>query len=471
MRVFGIPVHVRPMFWFFTVLLGLPRSFSAQALLSLAIWVGVVFVSILVHELGHAFMMRRYRYEPWIELYGMGGATHFPESARPTPKENILISLAGPGAGFVLAAIVFVPYFFLGPRMPPVALEIVSLMLYVNLFWGVLNLMPMLPWDGGHVMKGLLDVFTKGRGAKPAGIITMVVAVGLGALAISEQWWWGAMLCLLSIFTGWRVYSQAGFERAPARVHRPVFTLDTLWRPLEEAGPEGLAWLALAPLLPARVRPPLAQETSSSYRGLAKQGEALAKSLEGADRARALEGVAWCWLVAGELGKAQAIVQKMAATHAPSPFLEAVLAARAQRLDQALAAARELESDPDVHARVMFAIRVAEKRFDDAARAVQIEGLGRETRFLAESTLFYLGSFDLAASLAERTFELHAHPDDAYNAACSHARAGRARKGLEWLARAVEAGYADAKQIDEDEDLAPVRELDGFQELRARLET
>src|SRR5262245_31536533 len=100
-RLFGIPVRVSPMFWLVTVLLGL-RTDGATPPAELLIWIVVVFVSILVHELGHAFAQRRYGGRPWITLYGMGGLAACDDCDRRTSSQ-ILISLAGPAAGFLFA--------------------------------------------------------------------------------------------------------------------------------------------------------------------------------------------------------------------------------------------------------------------------------------------------------------------------------------------------------------------------------
>ena len=101
-RVFGIPVRVHPLFWIVTLFLGLAaarRPIRCETL----IWVAVVFVSILVHELGHALMQRYFGGHPWITLYGFGGLASCNDCDR-SPRSQILISLAGPVAGFLLAA-------------------------------------------------------------------------------------------------------------------------------------------------------------------------------------------------------------------------------------------------------------------------------------------------------------------------------------------------------------------------------
>src|SRR5512146_1456782 len=71
----GFPVRVHPLFWLIAVLLG---SASAD-LVQILIWVLVVFVSILIHELGHALAFRRYGLSSQIVLHFAGGLT-IPES-------------------------------------------------------------------------------------------------------------------------------------------------------------------------------------------------------------------------------------------------------------------------------------------------------------------------------------------------------------------------------------------------------
>ena len=106
----GFPVRVHPLFWLIAVLLG----YSSGNLLQIVIWVLVVFISILIHELGHALAFRRYGLSSQIVLHFAGGLT-IPESTlwgsrwanvALGPNQNIFISLAGPGAGFLLAAVV-----------------------------------------------------------------------------------------------------------------------------------------------------------------------------------------------------------------------------------------------------------------------------------------------------------------------------------------------------------------------------
>ena len=108
--VAGIPVRVHPLFWLIAILFGS----SAGSIVSILSWVVAIFVSILIHELGHAFAMRRYGQGSQIILHFAGGLT-VPESIAwgggyaniaITANQQIFISLAGPFSGFLFAGLV-----------------------------------------------------------------------------------------------------------------------------------------------------------------------------------------------------------------------------------------------------------------------------------------------------------------------------------------------------------------------------
>ncbi|MBX9581317.1 MAG: hypothetical protein K2X87_13490, partial [Gemmataceae bacterium] len=97
-RLFGFPVRVHPLFWVVTVLFGSSalRDFGPEYLL---VWVVVVFVSILVHELGHAFAFRAFGTDAAVVLYGFGGLA-VPWGGVAGRWRRVAVSLAGPAAGF-----------------------------------------------------------------------------------------------------------------------------------------------------------------------------------------------------------------------------------------------------------------------------------------------------------------------------------------------------------------------------------
>lgn len=177
--VAGIPVRVHPLFWVIALLFGSASSDLIQIL----IWVVVVFLSILVHELGHALAMRRYGLSSNVILYWGGGLT-VPEQVKwgysnanvsLRPNQEIFISLAGPFSGFLVAGLILAGVAAAGGEVfvralfgvLPVATAIlpinaripnlfVATLLWVNIFWGYINLMPVYPLDGGNVARYLL---------------------------------------------------------------------------------------------------------------------------------------------------------------------------------------------------------------------------------------------------------------------------------------------------------------------------
>ena len=67
-RLLGFPIRVHPFFWLVAVFLGVGTGKNETDPVELLTWVAVVFVSILIHELGHAIMKRAYGGHPWITL-------------------------------------------------------------------------------------------------------------------------------------------------------------------------------------------------------------------------------------------------------------------------------------------------------------------------------------------------------------------------------------------------------------------
>ena len=175
-RLLGFPIQVELSFW---IIIGLIASQRRDPVAVLT-WVGVAFVSILVHELGHAFAGRRLGLSPQIILRGMGGLTMWAADRRVTPMQSIGVSLAGPFAGFALALLLIV----VGApaRDAPQILQYAYRdALWVNIVWGVLNLLPILPLDGGNVMRDVLTLF---RGREDAALAYKVSAIAAAALAV-----------------------------------------------------------------------------------------------------------------------------------------------------------------------------------------------------------------------------------------------------------------------------------------------
>jgi hypothetical protein len=212
-RLFDIPVRVHPLFWLTTALLGGIGSGPINIPLVL-IWIGCVFVSILVHEFGHALMDRRFHGSPTVLLYGLGGLCY--PSADETPPQRLAVLFAGPGAGFVLFGAVLLAMSLVFGITPAEHLEVVlrqvglSLnpenikdvgakinsrpisviyqnMLWINLWWGLVNLLPIYPLDGGQATQVVWKLFDRREGVRRSHILALVTAGILAVLAFAAN--------------------------------------------------------------------------------------------------------------------------------------------------------------------------------------------------------------------------------------------------------------------------------------------
>ena len=207
----GYPVAVDHSFWFVVALIA-----SRRPLDLVLVWVAVVFVSVLVHELGHATVARRYGLGPRIELYSMGGLTHFGRSRRLPAGRSILLSLAGPLFGFALGGLVLGAQRLLPPDTHYYARVAVGDLVWVNFGWGLINLLPLLPLDGGNVMRRLIELVKKRPDERLALRISIATA-GLGVLwALQAERLFTTFIAAYFLYVNVQAYRTLSEPRADA---------------------------------------------------------------------------------------------------------------------------------------------------------------------------------------------------------------------------------------------------------------
>jgi len=178
-RVAGFPVRVSPWFWIVMAMLG-SNIFQDEGPLYLLLWIACGFVSIMVHELGHAVAIRRFGSPAEISLIAFGGLARPLYPQRSTVK-RILISLAGPGAGFGLLGIVVVTALSLDWESQNGNVRAgLEYLFFMNLIWNLFNLLPIWPLDGGQVGR---DLFALAKRSNPDAAIHMLSLVVAGSLA------------------------------------------------------------------------------------------------------------------------------------------------------------------------------------------------------------------------------------------------------------------------------------------------
>lgn len=159
------------------------------------VWVVVVLTGVLAHELGHAFAGRRLGLSPWIRLMAFGGMTGWMRPRNLTAGQHILISVAGPAVGISIGSAALVArYAAISAGAPPAVLQVLGFVVWVNLGWGILNLLPILPLDGGHILASVAGMVAGRNGRIAARIFSIVLTVVIGLWALVSGEWWIAIL-------------------------------------------------------------------------------------------------------------------------------------------------------------------------------------------------------------------------------------------------------------------------------------
>src|SRR3954466_7118218 len=154
---------------------------GVKAALSGIVFIVLLFVCVLLHELGHVFAARRYGVQtPDVTLLPIGGVAQL-ERIPEKPSEELVVALAGPAVNVVIAALLFLA---LGGMPSAESMEVdnprISLLARlasVNVFLVLFNLIPAFPMDGGRALRALLATrMGYGRATQIAASIGQAVA-------------------------------------------------------------------------------------------------------------------------------------------------------------------------------------------------------------------------------------------------------------------------------------------------------
>ncbi|MDR9391470.1 MAG: site-2 protease family protein [Trueperaceae bacterium] len=152
-------------------------------LLGLAGALGLV-LSVLLHELAHALVARRFGVTiREIRLWILGGIAQFDEMPE-RPRDEAIVAIAGPVASLLLGVGLGGVVAVVGASAG-VALVVLAYLATVNVVLAVFNLLPALPMDGGRVLRALLAMALGPlRATRIAATVSQVVAVGMGLFGL-----------------------------------------------------------------------------------------------------------------------------------------------------------------------------------------------------------------------------------------------------------------------------------------------
>jgi len=213
LRLFGIGLRITPSFWIWNAIwaviiyyyIGAGLQRVAPIYIYILIWLGVMLVSTLVHEMGHAITARMFGQTTDIVLSREGGGTvgDYPELST---WKRILVIFMGPFAGFAFVAliVVFDPFTsnwnslmdlfewhgmklqwciidkidpLLRINQPVAYVLSLWLLLGINIFLNIFQLFPIIPTDGGMIFKEVCCYVSPTQGLKMAFAVSVLVGL------------------------------------------------------------------------------------------------------------------------------------------------------------------------------------------------------------------------------------------------------------------------------------------------------
>lgn len=438
LSIAGIPVRVDVTFALMAVILG--QGHPGWWLLG---WCVVVFASILVHELGHALTLRAFGDTPRITLWAFGGLTYPTKTL--SPVRDVVVTLAGSVTQILVLGL---PAYVARTILVPSDLTqfrwwlLLSDLVWVSIGWALLNLLPILPLDGGLVIKRMLGHRAGRRGEHIATAISIVTASAGGVWAFLADMRGTALYAFF--FVGWNATTllrerdersrrrledgrrllQDGHRAEAEAAFRDAMQIARSHAARAESG-ESLAWLLIedgrvsdAREAADRIRPDPADPSSL---------RASLDLLEGRSTEEAADAIAAWWLLHPRFHIGSLTILELDRRGLLMRFLDRMLA------------------DPATHAA-------------ELAAAMQ-------------ASLHFGGRFGSAIEVGRRLLGDARTPKAlvAFNIACSTARTGHLGLALDWLDRAVEAGWEDVGQLTSDEDLTDLHSLPRFEVIMSRV--
>lgn len=403
-RLFGFPVTIDISFLIVVAILGWYPGVQAR---DFVIWLLVVPLAILVHELGHAFVARTTGASPQIALAGLGGVTSYVPPHPLSRARSVAISVAGPAVGIAVGLLVLA-YGVVVEVGSDVVVSVLNTVIFTTLGWSLLNLLPIVPLDGGQTLRELLPGSPAKRAVRAAAV-SVGFAVAVGIVAVIAGYIFGALLAGFLVLTNVMTLRHA-HDEGKVDINNRVLGLLAAERTDEarELVADAKSGAQVDPLVRATAR---------------------AVGEDGADGRHELEA---------------------AAARDPHDPTAASLLLLVHQLG------RDWKSAADVVARSSLPAENVLAAQTTAFRAAAFRGS-------AEIGQAWLDRADSADDESDGT---QSPGLVAYNTACGWTASGDRNRGLAAFRQAADLGFADLTTVDSDEDIAPLRPLPGYDEAR-----
>ena len=196
--ILGIPVCVEAWFWVSLALIGGGLSASSSAdVINVLIFVFSGFLSILIHELGHALMIRAYGLPSSITLQAFGGFASFPAGSL-NRLQSFFVSASGPILQIALGLFIIFISPYLSTPEGSLFVPFSRYLVWVSIVWAIFNCLPIYPMDGGQ----MLAAFMGKKRQKYVHLVGVLFAVAFGLIGYLSS---GSILLLIFMaFFAWQ---------------------------------------------------------------------------------------------------------------------------------------------------------------------------------------------------------------------------------------------------------------------------
>jgi Zn-dependent protease len=217
-RLAGIDVYVHATFFILIAWIGLSYWLVDGTLAAVITGVGFIlslFACVVLHELGHALVARRYgirtRNITLLPIGGVAALERMPED----PKQEITMALAGPAVNLVIALGLWLWLSVSNTLLPVDQLGLteglfLERLMLVNIILAIFNLLPAFPMDGGRVLRATLSMrMDRNRATQVAARVGQGLALWLGFIGLL----YNPFLIFIALFVWIGAAAEAGMEQ------------------------------------------------------------------------------------------------------------------------------------------------------------------------------------------------------------------------------------------------------------------